>query len=149
MSGVYGSSAVGGVINIITRGGRGPLTFTARAEGGSFDTDGTTVGVSAGNDKGSFAISYDRRKTDGFNIAPVGTEKDGSMLSTFSARGRFTVLDNVSINFALRNMLKEGDRDNFTGPIGSLATAVDDYSTFTADTGSAATTSGGIRWAAT
>ncbi|HUJ37713.1 MAG TPA: TonB-dependent receptor [Hyphomicrobium sp.] len=134
MSGVYGSSAVGGVINIITRGGRGPLTFTARAEGGSFDTDGTTVGVSAGNDKGSFAISYDRRKTDGFNIAPVGTEKDGSMLSTFSARGRFSVLDNVSINFALRNMLKEGDRDNFTGPIGSLATAVDDYSTFTADT---------------
>ncbi|MGE5360086.1 MAG: TonB-dependent receptor [Bacteroidales bacterium] len=74
MSGVYGSSAVGGVINIITRGGRGPLTFTARAEGGSFDTDGTTVGVSAGNDKGSFAISYDRRKTDGFKSHPWDRE---------------------------------------------------------------------------
>src|SRR5262249_828696 len=50
-----------------------------------------------------------------------------------SVRGRFSVLDNVSINFALRNMLKEGDRDNFTGPVGSLGTAVDDYSTFTSD----------------
>jgi vitamin B12 transporter len=134
MSGIYGSSAVGGVINIITRGGRGPLTFTARAEGGSFDTGGTTVGMSAGNAKGSLAISYDRRKTDGFNISPFGGEKDGSKLSTFSARGRFDVLDNVSVNFALRNMMKEGDRDNFTGPVGSLATAVDDYSTFTSDT---------------
>ena len=65
MSGVYGSSAVGGVINIITRGGRGPLTFTARAEGGSFDTGGTTVGMSAGNDKGYFAISYDRARRMG------------------------------------------------------------------------------------
>lgn len=134
MSGVYGSSAVGGVINIITRGGRGPLTFTARTEGGTFDTGGTTVGVTAGNDKGSIAIIYDRRKTDGFNIAPFGDEDDGSKLSTFSARGRFSVLDNVSVNFALRNMLKEGDRDGFTGPVGSLATAVDDYSTFTSDT---------------
>ncbi|MGZ5914919.1 MAG: TonB-dependent receptor [Hyphomicrobium sp.] len=79
MSGVYGSSAVGGVINIITRGGRGPLTFTARAEGGSFDTGGTTVGMSAGNDKGSIAISYDRRKTDGFNISPFGNEDDEAL----------------------------------------------------------------------
>jgi vitamin B12 transporter len=134
MSGVYGSSAVGGVINIITRGGRGPLTFTARAEGGSFDTGGTTVGMSAGNANGSFAISYDRRKTDGFNISPFGDEDDGSKLSTFSVRGRFNVLDNVALTFALRNMMKEGDRDNFTGPAGALATAVDDYSTFTSDT---------------
>ena len=44
------------------------------------------------------------------------------------------MLDNVSLNFALRNMTKDGDRDNFTGPVGSLATAVDDYSTFTSDT---------------
>ncbi len=134
MSGIYGSSAVGGVINIITRGGRGPLTFTARTEGGTFDTGGTTVGVSAGNDKGTFAVTYDRRKTDGFNIAPFGGEDDGSKLSTFSARGRFSILDDASVSFALRNILKEGDRDGFTGLVGSLATAVDDYSTFTSDT---------------
>lgn len=32
-SGIGGSKAIGGVINIITKGGRGPLTFSARAEG--------------------------------------------------------------------------------------------------------------------
>jgi len=35
MSGLYGSNAVGGVINIITRRGQGPLTLTVRTEGGS------------------------------------------------------------------------------------------------------------------
>ena len=37
-SGLYGSDAIGGVINIITKSGEGPLKLTAEAEGGSFDT---------------------------------------------------------------------------------------------------------------
>jgi vitamin B12 transporter len=35
---LYGSDAMGGVINIITRTGQGPLKLSANAEGGSFDT---------------------------------------------------------------------------------------------------------------
>jgi vitamin B12 transporter len=37
-SGLYGSDAIGGVINIVTKAGEGPLKLTAQAEGGSFDT---------------------------------------------------------------------------------------------------------------
>lgn len=37
-SGLYGSDAIGGVINIITRSGEGPPKLEASAEGGSFDT---------------------------------------------------------------------------------------------------------------
>jgi vitamin B12 transporter len=37
-SGLYGSDAIGGVINIITKSGAGPAQFTAALEGGSFDT---------------------------------------------------------------------------------------------------------------
>jgi len=37
-SGLYGSDAIGGVINIITKSGEGPAQFTAGVEGGSFDT---------------------------------------------------------------------------------------------------------------
>ena len=69
-SGVYGSKRHRRRHQHHHQVGQGPLTFTARAEGGGFGTGGTTVGMSAGNDKGSFAISYDRRKTDGFNISP-------------------------------------------------------------------------------
>ena len=131
MSGIYGSNAVGGVINIITDGGRGPLTFTARGEGGSFNTNGLAGGVSAGNDKGQFAINYNRRFTDGFNISPFGDEDDGSRLSTFSFRAGLTALEDLSVNLVLRNTNKEGERDAFDGPIGQLATALDDLSWFT------------------
>ncbi|HVN46404.1 MAG TPA: TonB-dependent receptor [Steroidobacteraceae bacterium] len=37
-SGLYGSDAIGGVINIVTRSGAGPATLGAGVEGGSFDT---------------------------------------------------------------------------------------------------------------
>ncbi len=45
-SGVYGSDAIGGVINIITKSGSGPAQFTASAEGGSFATFNQAAGVS-------------------------------------------------------------------------------------------------------
>ena len=44
-SGLYGSDAIGGVINVITRQGQGPARFTAALEGGSFDTFNQTGGV--------------------------------------------------------------------------------------------------------
>lgn len=37
-SGLYGSDAIGGVIAITTKAGEGPMTLTAQAEGGSFET---------------------------------------------------------------------------------------------------------------
>jgi vitamin B12 transporter len=37
-SGLYGSDAIGGVINIITKSGQGPAQLAAAAEGGSFET---------------------------------------------------------------------------------------------------------------
>jgi vitamin B12 transporter len=45
-SGLYGSDAIGGVINVVTREGQGPARFTAGLEGGSFDTFDQTGGVS-------------------------------------------------------------------------------------------------------
>jgi len=49
-SGLYGSDAVGGVINITTKSGSGPAQFTALAQGGSFNTfnQGGAVSGSSG-----------------------------------------------------------------------------------------------------
>jgi vitamin B12 transporter len=44
-SGLYGSDAIGGVINVITKSGQGPAQFEASAEGGSFETFNQTAGV--------------------------------------------------------------------------------------------------------
>jgi vitamin B12 transporter len=45
-SGLYGSDAIGGVVNIITKSGSGPASVVARLEGGSFDTFNQFLGLS-------------------------------------------------------------------------------------------------------
>ena len=47
---LYGSDAMGGVINIITKRGKGKPTFTAGFEGGSFETFKENAGVRGGSD---------------------------------------------------------------------------------------------------
>lgn len=50
-SGLYGSDAIGGVIDIITKDGRGPLSLTGDIEGGSFDSFNQDATLS-GSDEG-------------------------------------------------------------------------------------------------
>jgi vitamin B12 transporter len=45
-SGLYGSDAIGGVINIVTKSGSGPAQFKAAVEGGSFETFNQGAGLS-------------------------------------------------------------------------------------------------------
>jgi len=49
-SGLYGSDAIGGVINIISKPGSGPTKVSARLEGGSFDTFNQTGSLSGSQD---------------------------------------------------------------------------------------------------
>ena len=64
-SGLYGSDAMGGVINIITRRGEGPFQTGGSAEYGSFNTNREeyTARGSVGNGGLSFALT--RAQTDG------------------------------------------------------------------------------------
>jgi vitamin B12 transporter len=50
-SGLYGSDAIGGVINVITKSGSGPAQITAGVEGGSFDTFNQNMGISGSADQ--------------------------------------------------------------------------------------------------
>lgn len=112
-SGIGGSKAIGGVINIITRDGKGPLTFTARTEGGSFNTREIAGRVSAGNDKFWFSLSGNVRDSDGFNLALRGHESDPWRLGSFNARGGAELLKGVTLDFSLRHMSKDLDYDGF------------------------------------
>ena len=130
-SGLYGANALGGVINIITKTGKGPLTVTAKTEFGAFGTKDAAVALSGGNDKAHIAISYHERDSTGFNISPFGSEKDGSKLGTFSFKGGVMLTDTVSLDVTARNMNKQVDRDGFGGSggaPGALATAIDEAS---------------------
>lgn len=124
-SGLYGSRAIGGVINITTKGGRGPLTFAARTEGGSFNTRDVAGRVSAGNERMHFAASAQLRKSDGFNFAPIGNEDDPYRQTAFNFKTGMTIADGLTVDLNVRRTSKLLDYDAFTGPLGVLNTAVD------------------------
>jgi vitamin B12 transporter len=56
-SGLYGSDAIGGVINIITKRGSGPAQFNAGIEAGSFDTFNQAGSVSGSLDQFHYAAT--------------------------------------------------------------------------------------------
>lgn len=90
MSGLYGSGAIGGVVNLITRSGRGTgRAFTATGEiaGGSQSTAAASA-VVAGETRGiDYALIGQGLTTQGFNVVPrrlatsIG-ERDGARIGT-------------------------------------------------------------------
>lgn len=130
-SGLYGARAIGGVINIVTRGGKGPLTFRGRAEGGSFGTRDVAGGVSAGNDRGYFAAGYNFQESNGFNIATEGSEEDGYERRTFNLRTGLSIVEGISVDFNLRHSRNnsEFDATNFFTPAGVPQIPVDSPNT--------------------
>jgi len=66
-SSIYGSEAIGGVLQIFTRKGSGPTNYAVTAAGGSFSTAqaGANVNGESNGTHYSIAASYD--KTDGFD----------------------------------------------------------------------------------
>ena len=99
---LYGSDAIGGVVNIITkRGGDTPFALNASGEGGSFGTyrfNAATNGTASGIEYGSAANIY---HTNGFSAADSrngNLETDGytNIGATGNVRARLT--DNVSLD---------------------------------------------------
>jgi vitamin B12 transporter len=66
-SALYGSDAIGGVINVITRKGRGAPVFSLRAEGGSYGTASTVGSMAGSSGPWNFALSGSALRTDGFS----------------------------------------------------------------------------------
>jgi len=77
-SALYGSNAVTGVINIVTRRGDGPPHFTALAEGGSFTTRRFATGGS-GLTRG-FSWAYDLSRLNSGGTVPNDNYRDQSAI---------------------------------------------------------------------
>jgi vitamin B12 transporter len=69
-SGLYGSDAVGGVINVITKSGNGPAKFNAGIEAGSFDTFNQTAGVSGSADQFHYAVNFQHFHSGSTPVTP-------------------------------------------------------------------------------
>jgi vitamin B12 transporter len=71
-SGLYGSDAIGGVINIVTKAGEGPLRLTAQAEGGSFDTFNQRASASGSLDGFHYVLTVDHVHAGSTPVTPAG-----------------------------------------------------------------------------
>lgn len=101
-SGLYGNSALGGVINITTKSGRGPLALSIKTEFGTQHTGSATAQLSGGNDKAWGSVIVHGFNTDAFNISTSGNERDGSRVQSFAARGGIALSENFKIEGSLR-----------------------------------------------
>jgi vitamin B12 transporter len=88
---LYGSKALGGVVNIITRKGSGSPQVTVSAEGGNERTHRETVGVSGKSGALGYALSSSYLRTEGFTI------NDGYRNASVSARLDYDVFENASL----------------------------------------------------
>jgi vitamin B12 transporter len=70
-SGLYGSDAIGGVINIITKAGSGPAQFNARVEAGSFDTFNQSGGLSGSTDQFHYAANVEHLHAGETPVTPL------------------------------------------------------------------------------
>ena len=66
-SALYGSDAMGGVVNIITKRGKGPLTTFAQIEGGSYGTLSSNAGFYGTNGPWSYSFAASALHSDGFS----------------------------------------------------------------------------------
>ena len=84
-SGLYGSEAIGGVIQIFTKKGGGALTPSLMLGAGSDHTYQASVGVSGGGDKAWFNASASYFDTDGFNSCNGRPFPNGAGCFTFES----------------------------------------------------------------
>lgn len=128
-SALYGSDAIGGVINYITLTGAEAPGVRARIEGGSFgtvDVSARAAGVSGPLDY-SFSAGY--MDTDGFPTSRFGTRDVGSENTAASTKLIYSPSDTARIKAVLRYSRTEADTNDqaFSGPFNGYVIDSDDY----------------------
>ncbi len=82
-SSLYGSEAIGGVIQIFTRKGGGALRPAVSIGAGRYGTTKAEVALSAGGERGWFHLGTNRFDTDGFSACRGRPFPDGAGCFTF------------------------------------------------------------------
>ena len=119
---LYGSDAIGGVINIITRRGAGKPSGYVSAEAGSYRTFEERAGLRGGNDLVNFSLGISRLDSDGISVADEkngNTEEDAYENTSVSTRLGLTPTDNLDFDFTLRYADAKADLDDsiFNGSV--------------------------------
>lgn len=136
---LWGSDAIGGVINIVTKRPTDDLGGRLFVEGGSFGTFRGGAAVSGGNDAGDFRLGVSGVRSGGISKADEddgNTERDAYHGLSFSGRGGVNLPAGLRLEGVARHMEGETEIDGFPPPNFTLADS-DDRSRTTQTTGAA------------
>jgi vitamin B12 transporter len=129
---LWGSDAIGGVVNIITKRPDAGIGARLFAEGGSFKTYRGGVAVFGANDAGDFRLAASGISSDGISKADADDgngEADDYDGRTFAARGGLNLPHGMRLEARARYMEGETEIDGFPPPNFSLADTSDNSKT--------------------
>lgn len=108
-SGLYGADAIGGVISITTKKGKGPGTWRAYLEGGSFGTFNKGAQFSGGTDTSHYAFTISNQHAASVpvtpqRVLPAGASRinDYGDITTYTAKIGKDISENFAVNLVGR-----------------------------------------------
>jgi len=122
MSAVFGSDAIGGVVNIIPRrGGEGALNAQLDAASGSFGTLTASAGVDGTLGSLRYALTGEGYVTDGHDLVPerMAThtgDEDGAESATLTGVFDFDLSSVLTLDLLVRHREARADYDAFVYP---------------------------------
>ncbi|MCX7974659.1 MAG: TonB-dependent receptor [Candidatus Aminicenantes bacterium] len=118
---LYGSDAMGGIINIILKK-KADRKFSLNSEVGSFQTMNLNLSVAGEVKQLSYHLSASGFKTQGISSAssfyPGNQEKDGYWNTTFSSFLTYQLSSSTNFDCFVRYVNSRTELDNFGGPYG-------------------------------
>ncbi len=116
LSSVWGSDAVSGVINIITKKGEGDLSVRTNGEAGAFGTYRFGGSIGGASEKANFRLGASYSDSEGTNVSrpvdEIGDEKDGFRAVTVNATGGYKPSATSNLSFSLRHTDARNDFDS-------------------------------------
>lgn len=115
---LYGSDAMGGVINIITKKGDGGPQLFASADAGSYNTYTERAGFSGSTEEWNYSFGFNQENTQNISSAAFkygNRETDGYRNTGFSSRVGFVPSDALQFNLITRYNYGESQLDNSGG----------------------------------
>ncbi|TGX50185.1 TonB-dependent receptor [Sphingomonas gei] len=126
---IWGSQAIGGVVNVVTQAPVDGVAARANAEYGYADQISANAAIAAGNDRFQGALTGGYFTTDGVSQAAVGTEADG--YRQYNASGRLRAEFAPGFGIDLRGYYADSrlELDGFPASAGYSFADTDEYST--------------------
>lgn len=117
---VWGSSAIGGVINIITKKAKRPYQGSASVEGGSFGTGQFTASLGASGERYNALLGGSYFETRGASAGSYwrgNTEDDGTHIGTLNLKAGVQPVENLEFNLNGWYAQDDTEFDDFVGGI--------------------------------